>query len=211
MKKTIKIIALLLLINTVQAQESALSEGKNSVNLYYGYSFAGSLFNAYNTSTSLNYKVSQLGPIGLVYEHMVTDKVGLGAEFGYQKTSVTWDYNDTYFNSSSQLVPYTESYNFKYTLLRAQFRFNYHFTESKKFDAYFLTSAGYRGAQYSLTYTSSDPNYAGSATYTTPKSPFIIGVKPGIGLRYFFTDNLGINLEIAAGTPLMCGGVSFKF
>jgi hypothetical protein len=213
MKKIFTLIMAVALFNGLKAQDArAVPKGKNSINLYYGYSLIGSLLNTYNTTTSLNYKTSQLGPVGLVYEHMVTDQVGLGAEFGYQQTTASWNYSDSYFNSNFQTVPFTESYTFKYTLMRVQFRFNYHFVKSDKFDAYFLTSAGYRGAQYSLSYSNSDPNApVTSAAYTTPKSPLFIGIKPGIGIRYFFTNFMGVNLEIAAGTPLMCGGLSFKF
>ena len=33
------------------------------------------------------------------------------------------------------------------------------------------------------------------------------GFKPGLGLRYFFTENFGLNVELALGTPLLGGGV----
>ena len=141
----------------------------------------------------------------------MTDKVGLGAEFGYTQVKWSYAYNDTYINSSSQTVPYVETYNWSYTLMRIQFRFNYHFAKSEKFDAYFLTSAGYRDAKYKFSYTSNDPNAPVSGSWTTPKSPLIFGVKPGLGFRYFFTKNIGLNLEVTAGTPLMSGGLSVKF
>ena len=37
------------------------------------------------------------------------------------------------------------------------------------------------------------------------------GIKPGLGLRYFFAGPIGLNIEIAAGTPVMCGGLSLRF
>lgn len=84
------------------------------------------------------------------------------------------------------------------------FRANFHFTNSEKFDAYGFVSAGYRGS--SITFTSNDPNAIKSSYSFIP-----FGLKPGVGFRYFFTDNIGINAEIAIGTPVMGGGLSFKF
>jgi hypothetical protein len=38
-----------------------------------------------------------------------------------------------------------------------------------------------------------------------------LGIKPGVGFRYFFTKNIGINTEVALGMPVFNGGLSVKF
>jgi hypothetical protein len=179
----------------------ALYKGRSSVNLYYGTNLlSGFLKNVFTQSNSLGVTVQNLGPIGLTYEYMVTDEVGIGVEGGYSSTKITFYEED--FDYNGQMYTYDYSYNI--TLARAMFRFNYHFTEDEKFDAYMLVSGGYRYREYSL--STNDPILP-KITWTG--IPF--GVKPGIGLRYFFVKNVGLNLEFAAGTPLICGGLSFKF
>ncbi len=148
-------------------------------------------------------KYSSIGPVGLMYEYFVTDNVGLGAEFGYSAYNISYKY-DSYDQNFDPAV-YTDTYNF--TTIRAMFRANFHFTHDSNFDAYGFVSAGYRTTKFTI--TSTDPLWNDGKSNFNSIIPF--GVKPGIGLRYFFTENLGLNLEFALGTPLMAGGLSAKF
>jgi hypothetical protein len=183
----------------------AVKEGDNSVNFYYGTNLLTTIYKRAASSTAENVKFKSLGPIGIVYEHLLTDVIGLGVEFGYSKTTV--EYRDSYYNSSL-LYQTNEIYEYQLTAttIRAMFRANFHFAKSEKFDAYGLISVGYRSTKFN--FTSTNPYDNGSYDFN---SLIPVGVKPGLGFRYFFIPNVGINLEIAAGTPLMCGGLSFKF
>jgi opacity protein-like surface antigen len=180
-----------------------IREGENSINLYYGTNLLAGIYKSVAASTAENVKVRSMGPIGLVYEHMLTNVIGLGVELGYAHT--TLEYHDTeLYYANGQPVSYNYSLNF--TTYRAMVRANFHFAESDKFDAYGLVSGGYRST--SFTYHTENPYDKSHLSY---KSIFPFGVKVGLGLRYFFTPNIGINLEMALGTPLLCGGLSFKF
>jgi hypothetical protein len=208
MKNTIKIIALLLLINSVQAQsERAVAKGKNSVNIYYGYNVFTDLFkNAINDNAS-NTKFKALGPVGLVYEHMMTESVGLGVEAGYGSITISGNYESTDYDSNNNTWvtgTYEEKINF--TTIRAMVRLNIHFVKDENFDCYFLTSAGYRNTKYS--YTNSNPYWTTAFNFN---SPLNFGVKPGLGIRYFFSKAIGAHAEIAIGTPIACAGLSFRF
>jgi hypothetical protein len=221
MKKTIIYTAVLLsALSTTMAQkeakpvklakepaERALNKGDNAINVYYGTNLMSSIYKRIASASGEDFKVKSLGPIGLVYEHMITDGIGIGAEFGYSTTSIDYrDRYDHYDPNTGQLITENYNYSLKFTSIRAMFRANFHFAKSPDFDCYGLLSAGYRSTNFS--YNTNNPY---NTTIFDFKTLIPFGLKPGIGFRYFFTGNFGLNLEIAAGTPLLCGGLAFKF
>ena len=206
MKKTLLFLLVCICLDPVlNAQSSddskrAVKEGDNTINVYYGTNVRSRFYKRVASATAENLEVKSFGPIGLVYEHMVSEIVGLGAEFGYSRTKL--DYYDSYFVSGS-----TQNYIYTldFTTIRAMLRANFHFADAEKFDAYALISIGYRRTTFR--YSTTDP-YDIGLSYN---SLIPVGMKPGIGLRYFFTKNIGLNMELAIGTPIACGGLSFKF
>ena len=56
---------------------------------------------------------------------------------------------------------------------------------------------------------SSDPNNS----YSTSGAAFSIplSVRVGLGMNYFFTENIGMNLEFGLGGPLIQGGLALAF
>ncbi len=201
MKKLKLIICCAFVAQICLAQDNIITKGKNYVNIYYGVNVFTSFYKAVASNASINLKTSTLGPIGLVYEHLVTEKIGIGVELGYSSYKLT--YNDVTTDINGNL--YTYDYTWNFSTIRAMGRANFHFANSDKFDAYGLVSAGYRTTTFS--FSTNDPS--GSKASFTGFIPF--GIKPGIGFRYFFTPNVGINAELAIGTPIICGGLSFKF
>jgi hypothetical protein len=181
---------------------NAISKGKSTINIYYGYNVFTGIYKAVANSAAVGTTVKSVGPVGVVYEYLITDKIGLGGEFGYSKTTVSYNETTTDYMGNSS----TYNYQWNFSTIRAMIRLNIHFVKSDKWDIYYLTSIGYRSTTFSFSTT--EPNYTGSASFSSP-IPF--GVKPGLGFRYFFTENLGVNLEMAIGTPLAGGGLSLKF
>lgn len=205
MKKILSIIlAGFICVNTATAQDRALSEGNSSVNLFYGANLLTSFYKGLASQNAVDVKVTGVGPVGLMYEYMVTDGVGLGVEASYASTSLS--YIDPSTDANGLVTNY--QWNLKFATTRAFFRANFHFTKSEKFDGYFFVAGGYRGS--SFTVSSTDPTFV-KEDYKLPRVVPPYGFKPGLGFRYFFTDNIGINMEIAIGTPVMGGGLSFKF
>jgi opacity protein-like surface antigen len=212
MKRKITAMLCAALISTSMQSQSAsrllgggdpfAEQGTSSVNLYYGMSLSTSIYKAVVSANASNTKYSGIGPIGIMYEYLVADNIGLGAEFGYTSFKVSYDYES--FDSNLNTVTYTDSWQFN--TIRAMFRANFHFTHTENFDAYGFVSAGYRGTTFNFTTT--DPNLQVNNSF---KNLIPFGFKPGIGLRYFVTDNLGFNMEFALGNPLICGGISARF
>lgn len=204
MKKVLSIIlAGFICMNTATAQDRAMSQGKSSVNVFYGVNLLTSFYKGLASSTASDVKVTGVGPVGIMYEYMVTDGVGLGAEVSYASTTLSYKEQDTDYSTG---VVSTYDWKVKFATTRAFFRANFHFTKSEKFDAYALIAAGYRGSSFTI-----ETNHPGGADDFKVGNFVPFGFKPGVGFRYFFTDNVGINLELAIGTPAMGGGLSFKF
>lgn len=207
MKKIFTLIAAVALFNGVQAQDArAVPKGKNSVNIYYGYNVFTDIFKNAVNDNSTNVKFKSLGPIGIVYEHMMTDAVGLGVEGGYTKISLSGTYPDTYYDANGNLQTGNYDEKLDFTTVRAMVRLNIHFVKDENFDCYFLTSAGYRNTK--VTYETNNPNYKGDFKFNFPIN---FGLKPGLGVRYFFNNAIGLHGEIAIGTPIACAGLSFRF
>lgn len=207
MKKSIVlIVAAVISFTTLSAQSSdrALSQGKSSVNVFYGVNLLTSFYKGLASQEAVDVKVTGIGPVGLMYEYMVTDGIGLGVEASYASTNLS--YLDPETDANGVVTNY--EWNLKFATTRAFFRANFHFTKSENFDAYFFVAAGYRGS--SFTVNSTDPTFV-KEEYKLPRVVPPYGFKPGLGFRYFFIDNVGINAEIAIGTPVMSAGLSFKF
>lgn len=127
-----------------------------------------------------NAEYRNFGPIGGRAEYMVTDMIGLGMEFNYSSNYVTW-------------IEGAYSYEYSVTRIRAFPRFNIHFSNSEKLDAYVGAGLGYRDLVRS--FSSDNPNHQNI------KIPVIIpiAIRFGLGTRYFFTDRIGIGLEFGFG------------
>lgn len=211
MKKRLNLIAIASIVSlssfaqtasrVLKSDDTFGHQGMSAVNVYYGVSVFNGVYKAVAASGT-DVKFSSLGPIGVMYEYFVTDNIGLGAELGYSAFKISYNYND--FDENLNPAVYNASYSFQ--TIRAMFRSNFHFANSSDFDAYGFLSLGYRSTTF--TFASTDPFWDSSTNFS---SLIPVGFKPGLGMRYFFTDNLGLNVEFALGSPLLSGGLSAKF
>ena len=214
MKKTVFILASVLMLSTnvlfAGSKPSGgggnlMEEGKNAVDLYYGFPnlWTAVLRSAYENTSGIqtNFSVTGFGPIGGRFEHMMSDKIGLGAEVNYSTTSVKYTEATTTGTTAG-----IYDYRFSYTRIRIMGAFALHFGQSEHFDAFWAVRAGYSSKTYSQSTT--DPNY----TSISVKGLSPLAFRTAIGVRYFFTPNVGLNAEIGiGGGPLMTAGVSFGF
>jgi len=205
-KKSLTLASLLTMVLFAQpnmASAQAVEEGNVLVDVYYGFP---NLFTSFfkttyaNSGSEIDVKIKGLGPIGLRGEYLVSDKIGVGLDIGFNNTKLTY----SELNSSDNK---TYDYILKTQKIGAMVTFNYHFLESSdNLDAYFMVGAGYGGRSYD--FSSTDPNYSKQ----TIKGVIPVASRIGVGMRYFFTDNIGANLAIGFGQGgLINGGLSFKF
>ncbi|MEK9620034.1 MAG: outer membrane beta-barrel protein [Flavobacteriales bacterium] len=160
--------------------------------------------NLFPESDSLeNFKSLYLRPMGFSAEYMVTDDVGVGIDFIYNRQGYSaTDPNN--IDGSGNLVTY--NYNLKTERTRIHIRFNYHFTKDENFDGYLGIGAGTNSRKNS--YTSNDPYFTDEYD-DTELLPF--SVRVCLGGRYFFSENYGLVGEIGLGGALLRGGLSIKF
>jgi len=204
MKKKITILMSVLAMGFgINANAQAVSEGNILIDAYYGYPNFGAKI-AKSLSNVDNIKTRGIGPAGIRAEYMVADKFGIGIDFIYNSVAIT----GTIDSLAADGVTVVETYDLTTSLqrYRPQIRMNYHFVSEDALDAYvgFGVGANVRRAVVKTDY----PNYDGGAV---SGAIIPVSLRVALGMRYFFTDNIGANLELGLGGPFISGGLSLKF
>lgn len=210
MRISFPIIAFLLafLISSLESysQKVAVEKGQSQIDVYYGFPnfYPTIIKQGYNNNFDLtrglrpDYKVSNFNPIGIKYERMISNQIGIGLNLFYANSEIEW--SDANCNYKSSVARY-----------RIALSYNYHFSTTVKFDPYFIAHIGYQYVNYEFDY-----NYSINVTAPNRPTPDIkfdvpFTVRAGIGFRYYLTKNLGVNLEAGIGGPLLTGGFALKF
>jgi opacity protein-like surface antigen len=204
MKKIILVLTAVFTIclsdNQVNAQ--VLSEGNMNVDVYHGFPNLQTTFlklTYANSGSELDVKFSSVGPLGGRFEYLLADKVGLGIDIGYISSSLIYSQVSGF---DYKLYEYT----IKLQKLGIMPFINYHFIENDNLDFYGMFGVGY--GKRTLTFTTNDPNFLDDSL----EGSLPIAARIGVGLRYFFTENLGANLGLGFGQGgLINAGVSVKF
>ncbi len=203
MKKLIlPLLALTMMLAPTKTNAQALEQGNVIIDAYYGFpNLYSAIFKAaYESSNSTGLTLGSQGPLGIRAEYLITDKVGFGIDLGMNSSSIS--YSEADINNSNIIY----DYKFKTSKIGAIFTVNYHFVENDKLDAYFVLGGGYGNRTFK--FTSTDPNYIEESM----ESVIPISYKIGVGMRYFFTENIGANLALGLGHGgLVNAGISAKF
>jgi hypothetical protein len=169
------------------------------IDAYYGIPYLmGALVKMYyeDSAQYYGYTISDIrntNHIGLRAEFMISEKVGLGAEYSFAHFWVL--YRDPY-----------NSYQSSIRKQRLMVKLNIHFSTSKNFDPYLNFGAGYRTTKY---YTSStNVNYQNEQGQLLAFFP--IALRVGFGFRYFITSHFGLSSEVGIGGPLVQFGLNYK-
>ena len=188
--------ATILMINPKNSDAQSFEEEKMYISLGYGGpNLSASLFKVYESL--VGYKVTGVGPIHAKFEYAVSDKIGIGASLNFVNTNVQWD-----------VISGSETYEqgYKYMALAANARINWHFVDNDKLDVYYGLGLGYNYSNSEF-YTSV-PNGLEDATFSISGIP--IGFETTFGVRYLFTDNIGIYAEFGWAKSVAQGGLIFK-
>lgn len=205
MKRVITVVALagLSLFGFNNKAVAQVEQGNIIVDLYYGYpNFGKKLADGVNTASS-EIDVSGIGPAGLRVEYLLADNFGLGIDFIYNSTNLSFTADS--LNTSGDVVA---TYNVKTTAqrIRVMLRANYHFVQTDAMDAYVGFGAGTNNRFWAV--KTDFPNYDDESISGTllPVSARIC-----LGTRFYFTENIGANVELGLGGPLISAGLSLKF
>ncbi|MFK8046703.1 MAG: outer membrane beta-barrel protein [Crocinitomicaceae bacterium] len=205
MKKTILALGCALaIIAGTNYSNAQVEEGSLVIDPYYGFPNFGERLASSITSENIDdLDVAGFGPAGIRLEYMVADKFGVGLDFIYNSVSVRTQI-DSVSNGSVVETYDLDSYARRF---RMHLRLNYHFINEDNFDAYVGVGGGTNTRSFG--YNTDYPNYEEGDSGTGALIPF--SMRFALGSRYYFTDNIGLNLEIGIGGPVVSGGISFKF
>lgn len=202
-----------ILCMSTMAFGQAAQQGNVIIDPYYGFpNFGKSLLSTFENATEID--VKGIGPAGLRVEYMLSNKIGLGIDAIYNSNIVSGNVTstDSVYNGTTDTWDYTS-----YTTLdrrsmqriRIQARMNFHFTiDNPNLDAYFGVGAGTNNRIRSYTRNGVeqiDNADLGNITLL----PF--SMRLCTGARYYFTENIGANMEIGLGGPVISAGLSLKF
>ncbi|HIP35753.1 MAG TPA: hypothetical protein EYG85_02750 [Crocinitomix sp.] len=203
MKKKITILMSALALSFgYNANAQAVSKGSILIDAYYGFPNFGSALLKQIDGVE-NAKITGVGPMGGRFEYMVADKFGIGIDFIYNSVNISGT-----IDSTDNLGNVVETYDLKVfsQRYRPQIRMNYHFVSNEELDAYVGVGVGANIRRFG--FKTDYPNYDGNSAVG---ALIPVSMRLALGMRYFFTDNIGANLELGLGGPFVSGGLSFKF
>jgi hypothetical protein len=213
MKKIFMLFGATLALTTTSIAQTEVQAGNIIIDPYVG-TMQTNIFRSeptlFEDETLSNWKLNggQLG-YGLRAEFMVADNFGIGLGFNYVKSGSNYDLSTTYLQYNDVTMTnetVTETYNWDYTSvrIRAMLRLNYHFVQTDNVDAYTGFGIGYKFANRE--WTVEDPS-ATSEQLELEGALIPVAVRFALGMRYYFTDNIGMMLELGAGggQPIQVG------
>lgn len=191
------IISTIIFFNGANCHAQTHNEGAMIVDVYYGSPNITSVLLKHfmKKASNVEYlRYKNFGPIGAKFEYMVTDEIGVGIDFNYSNRFIS--YTDIAIDSNQV---YDTSYvSFTGPKFRGMGRLNYHFYDSYDFDAYFSVGVGYNFL---------NPLLEGSEF----KNFLALAFRLNLGGRYYFKENIGLNLELGlGGGGVIQGGISYR-
>ncbi|XOV67719.1 MAG: outer membrane beta-barrel protein [Fluviicola sp.] len=209
MKKIFMLFGATLALSTASYAQTMTEAGNLIVDPYIGTMQSNILRSEPSLGegqTISNYRLNggQFG-YGLRAEYMLADNFGLGVDFNYVKSGSNYDVTQEEYDTTS-MTNVMRTYNYDYTSvrIRAMLRMNYHFVQTDNVDAYTGFAVGYKHANRE--WTVEDPN-ANTDGLEQDRALIPMAIRLSLGTRIYFTDNIGMMIEIGAGggTPLQLG------
>ena len=190
-------LAIAVLIGSAGTSKAQFDLGDNVLNV--GVGIGSTLLGGYTYHDG-----SQTPAIGLSFEHGLWELgdgvVSLGGYVGYKSLKDSYAYTDG-VNS------YVQTWKWTYTIIGV--RGAYHFPlDNEKLDLYLGAMLSYNILNFK--YTDTDPNFNTSFDYSAGYGS-AAGFSGFGGIRYYLSDNVGLNAELGYGIAYLTLGVSFKF
>lgn len=200
MKKKLLVILALAALSNANAQ--AVEKGNIIIDAYYGgpqiFSLIPKNTNSDGNTTTFTHK--GFGPIGGRVEYMISKRSSLAVDVNMANSAI-----DLYWNDGQD--PYRASYTL--SRLRVMPRYALHFG-GNKLDVFWHVGLGL--ARWAVTVDVTDPSntFENDVRGLNSASGPGVAFRTGIGFRYFFTKNIGINADFGLGGPLLTGGLTVK-
>lgn len=198
-------------LHTAMAQ--ANTRGSMITDPYYGFpNFGGYFLRAISEASGVEgFEFGGAGPTGLRTEFMLTDRIGLGADAIYSNLHLSYTQTDSVYDGNTDTWTTTKT-DFRRTMnrLRVHVRINFHFNvDNPNLDMYWGIAAGTNKRYFGLEKNGVKVDASDDDFWSFPALPF--SMRTCWGMRYYFLRNVGFNLEIGFGGPLISTGISTRF
>ena len=194
MKKVLMLIACVMTVMVASAQD--FEKGGNYITIGYGLDPWGHHVNSGNAWGNAHYRKTVIGPSILTYERGITDvlgigRIGVGGGFAHSIYTQKWTDNGYEYKDIRQRLSF---------IAKAAYHFEF---DVDKMDFYAGVGVGVHH------YTDRESDSFGY----DKKHPSHIGVGHYVfaGIRYYFTDAIGVYAEAGHGLAALNGGLVVKF
>jgi opacity protein-like surface antigen len=176
------------------AEASTTSDYNSQVSLNAGFSLVGSLLNAISSSGGIEgFKSTSLPAIQINYDYTIEKWLSIGAAASFQKLG--YEYTDV--NDGNEFIDVDLS------RLNIAFRPLFHYGNLDNFDLYSGLRIGYE--IWSINANTEDYS---EASFANGFSFQLVA----FGMRGYFTDNFGANVELGIGSPhFISMGLNYRF
>ena len=158
-----------------------------------------------NITDEVEIGIKGWGPMGGRFEYMVRPRIGLGVDFIINNTTANFAI-DSLHEDGTLFDQFDVNYSM--TRIRAHFRFNYHYLNKRHIDMYSGVGVGYNTRIHKVTTDVLNfRDLSGSYAFAYPFSARLTVW----GMRVYPHPNVGINMEIGLGGPLVSAGLSARF
>jgi hypothetical protein len=150
-----------------------------------------------------------IAPAGVQFEYMLSNNIAFTMDGFYNSFSANWKSQIDVFDPITGTFN-TQTYNNSISeqRFRLLFGLNYHFDEieNEKFNFYAGFAAGINQRKRVIDVSDS---WGDAFWEFYLRSPIAIRARSGI--RFFVNQNVGLNLELGAGGPVLRFGVTYRF
>jgi hypothetical protein len=156
-----------------------------------------------NSSSFENGRTGGFAPLGGQIEFMLSDIFGFSFDAIFNQWSASW--TSSGFNNAGDVVQYENKVSV--TRTRLLIGLNYHLDDLKndQLNLYGGFAVGFNDRR--LNVNLEDQN---TSEFWDGPLAFPLAARARIGMRYFVSDAIGLNLELGAGGPILRGGLTFK-
>ncbi len=177
---------------------AAFEQGTNLVSLSYGIYSIYSPYGTYVNSLSLTDGASNIGPLGLTFEHGITDNFGAGAMLNYS----TYRYSYTFFGTTVKTA-------FNTTYLTGFG--SYHISVNDKIDPYVQAGATFGRSGYSQKVITAQGTTS-TNTLGSSFNPTVLTFYGVAGCRFYVNEQFGLFAQAGYGASSAASvGATIKF
>lgn len=208
--KTLIIAITIIASLSSNAQSLAFDKGKTVVTIGYGVPNLARVGLRFVYGAYPGYSVSGFGPFLVKGDYGILKNLGVGAVIGYSSTKLSYNETNGYYDNNGYYQNYTYQESLLWTSLSIGAHANYHFVRKEKIDVYVGGGLGY--TLHNIKYSNNDPYYYQNNNSYVAYNPNAIFYAVTIGMRYYFTPNIGIYAEGGIEkSALLQGGIALKF